>query len=199
MLHETLAPLRKSLYIPTVQLVRVSYRKDRQPVVEFSVEVMLTRPSRRARLFVPVLIFNNEPITPNHFRDCTGNIYALNVRAIRGLVTSHTEEHYDYPKRVSPVQPSWTDRTLLPTVPARSFFSLANRKQAGELKVNRQFTDEDGKVWTDSGVMSEIGKKEKRWLVAEDGVGDWAWEQDLSDGKWRQSGPASEEGQGELF
>jgi len=88
-------------------------------------ELMVPRPMRRVRASFPVKVRAGKAHTPDRFLDAQGRCYSIHAEAFRSLVTTWREDHWDNRKLPPRADRAITDRTLLPEIPARSFFSLA--------------------------------------------------------------------------
>lgn len=98
--------------------------------IRFAMKARGGMPPKRSRIWIDVPVTGGYMHPPASFQDSSGRSYALSREAIRELVGAGYTDPPKMTKKFPTAELSLTDRTVLPTAPARNFFSLASRREA---------------------------------------------------------------------
>lgn len=140
---EALRGLRKAAVVEDLVFERLSVTASSQNgdiedgLVLFACKISGSVPPHRKRIWFPVYIREGQIQELNHFRDSTEREYPLNEATVHAFLGTDMGT-FRQMKTIPHVERSLTDRTVLPTLPARNFFSLAMRRRA----------QEPGEIWT---------------------------------------------------
>ncbi len=134
--HTALKPLRKSALIEDLKFERLSVSSatadgdiyDGQ--IMFAMKVSASIPPHRKMMWVPVFIRSGIINDPTEFQDSSGRKYDLDPEGMKKHLGIDMSQFRQL-KRMPHATMSFTDRTILPTLPARNFFSLAERIAQG--------------------------------------------------------------------
>lgn len=154
-LQDALRNIRKAALIEDVKFERMAVRRTTQDgdildgTIFFGMKISASLPSHRSTITVPVFIREGEVCAPTQFEDSTARRHPLTAEGVeQHLGTAMTD--YRQLKRLPRVDLSLTDRTVLPTLPARNFFSLAHRHRSAGPGVPNMAQDPQGNYGADT-------------------------------------------------
>ena len=146
--HTALRPLRKSALIEDLKFERLSVSSATQDgdiydgQIMFAMKVSASLPPHRKMIWVPVFIRSGIVNDPREFHDSSGRKYALDAEGLKKHLGIEMTQFRQL-KKMPHATMSFTDRTILPSLPARNFFSLADRKKADRVRIEQEFNNRE--------------------------------------------------------
>jgi hypothetical protein len=151
-LSEALRPIRKAAMIEDLKFERLSVR-DTSPdgdivngTLLFAMKLSASLPRHTRMIWVPVLVRNGEIKIPETFEDSSGRQRPLTAEGVERLLGTKMTEFRQI-KRMPRTPNSYTDRTVLPTMPSRNFFSLASATGARHGEVYQRLHSTMDDLW----------------------------------------------------
>lgn len=173
LLHNSLEVLGRSVFVEqiTVNRIRASsydpYGGMRDGAVVFDLVMSASLPPKRRKVSIAVRVQEGVAYAPSTFTDSAGREHILSqeamVKHLGGMLGD-----YPCPKRMPRAFLGLTDRTLYPTLPARNFFMLANRRTARHADHDDDYLDS---VWSGDGtrlsteeMLAEVEREPIDWV-----------------------------------
>lgn len=152
-LQDALKTVRKAALVEDVKFERLSVTASNEfgdmedGTVLFAMKLSVGQPSHRKSMWVPIKIADGEAIGPQTFMDSTDREYPLTEEGVRQYLGMGFGEFRQL-KHVPDVELSLTDRAVLPTLPARPFFSLASAGE-GDAPTFDEHAEHSDERWVD--------------------------------------------------
>ena len=131
-LVRAIKPIRRGALVSDIVFERVATDRKNgsgevtDGAVRFAMKVTAGQPEHRSKIWVEVPVVAGYLYDPRVWLDSSGRDFPLTAEAINRHLGAEIGDGPGF--RMPQVEFSHTDRTILPTAPARSFFALAGRK-----------------------------------------------------------------------